>query len=174
MGMVCWDLELRIKRFFSCVIRIFYNFAAECECSSVGRASASQAEGRGFEPRYSLGIDSTFYCRDAKFCVSTCFIASLPFYGIPAFVGHATGVPHSGQNFPVTSVPHFGHFFGASSAGIGVPHSGQNLPVVSVPHLGHFLVFLGAGAGVPHSGQNLPVMGVPQLGQGIPWTCGAA
>ena len=24
------------------------------ECSSVGRASASQAEGRGFEPRYSL------------------------------------------------------------------------------------------------------------------------
>ena len=28
------------------------------ECSSVGRTSASQAEGRGFEPRYSLmGLD---------------------------------------------------------------------------------------------------------------------
>ena len=28
------------------------------ECSSVGRASASQAEGRGFEPRYSLTINT--------------------------------------------------------------------------------------------------------------------
>ena len=30
------------------------NFAAQCDSSSVGRASASQAEGRGFEPRLSL------------------------------------------------------------------------------------------------------------------------
>ena len=33
------------------------------ECSSVGRASASQAEGRGFEPRYSLKIMGLRYAQ---------------------------------------------------------------------------------------------------------------
>ena len=130
---------------------------AYCECSSVGRASASQAEGRGFEPRYSLKA-----CRDAV-------VTSLH-----VLKGYATGVPHSGQNLPVTSAPQFVQCLGPSSVGRGVPHSGQNFPVLSVPHFGHFLAFFGAGAGVPHSGQNLPVMGVPQLGQGTPCACVAA
>ena len=81
---------------------------------------------------------------------------------------YSIGVPHSGQNLPVTSVPHFGQRFGPTAT-IGVPHSGQNLPLLSAPHFGHFIAALGAGAGVPHSGQNLPVMGVPHFGQGTPF-----
>ncbi len=139
-----------------CRMIFFCIFAtAKRECSSVGRASASQAEGRGFEPRYSLAIND----------VETCHGASLHH-----FMHQDKAVPHSGQNLPVTSVPHFGQCFGPSSVGSCVPHSGQNLPVVSVTHFGHFLTALGAGAGVPHSGQNLPVIIVPHFGQGTP--CG--
>jgi hypothetical protein len=85
----------------------------------------------------------------------------------PSLRFYHTGVPHSGQNLPVTSVPHFGHLFGPTATK-GVPHSGQNFPLLSVPHFGHFILPLGAGAGAPHSGQNLPVIIVPHFGQGTP------
>ena len=37
--------------------KFLYFCSLKRECSSVGRASASQAEGRGFEPRYSLAFN---------------------------------------------------------------------------------------------------------------------
>ena len=53
---------------------IFLYFCnAKRECSSVGRASASQAEGRGFEPRYSLAINDVETCHGASlhlFCIT--------------------------------------------------------------------------------------------------------
>src|SRR5678815_4083003 len=41
-------------KFFSLVIQRFYNLWIECGSSSVGRAIAFQAIGRGFEPRLPL------------------------------------------------------------------------------------------------------------------------
>ena len=50
--------------------------AVKCECSSVGRASASQAEGRGFEPRYSLkGLD---LFKGERGCEAALFLSLIP------------------------------------------------------------------------------------------------
>ena len=106
-----------------------------------------------------MGLD---FNQGERGCEAALFLSIIPLI--------YTGVPHSGQNLPVTSVPHLGHFLGPTAAK-GVPHSGQNFPVLSVPHFGHFILALGSGAGVPHSGQNFPVMGVPHFGQGTPWAC---
>ena len=47
--------ELKKTDFLLCISRKLPNFASwKCGSSSVGRASASQAEGRGFEPRLPL------------------------------------------------------------------------------------------------------------------------
>ena len=50
--------------------------AVKRECSSVGRASASQAEGRGFEPRYSLkGLD---LFQGERGCEAALFLSLIP------------------------------------------------------------------------------------------------
>ncbi len=52
-----------------------------------------------------------------------------------------SGCPHSEQNLPTFSAPHWGHFHAAS--GLGLPHSTQNLPVFSAPQA-HFQLPAGA------------------------------
>ena len=53
----------------------------------------------------------------------------------------------------------------SAAAGRGLPHSGQNLPVTVAPQLQVQLSAAGFGSGflLPHSGQNLPVTVAPQL-----------
>ena len=58
--------------------------------------------------------------------------------------------------------PHFGH--AATADGCFSPHSMQNLPVLTVPHFGQVHPAAASGFFAPHSVQNLPLAGLPQFG----------